>query len=136
MQLKQANKLSLEMLLRRRKTRECSASRERLVPLLICMTLESAVEEQEEKQRMQKRCHQCRFYRICRLTVVGGFFFVNSDQMPWCPKTSTTLLFGPICFCQELEHYGTVISKGSHEAPCIETMKQTGKCPSQCSIWY
>lgn len=63
------------MLLRRGKTRECSASREVLVPLLICMTLESAVEEQEEKHRMQKRCLQCRLYRIHRLTMVGGVFF-------------------------------------------------------------
>lgn len=51
MQLKQANKLSLEMLLRRGKTRESSASREGLVPLLICMTLESAVEEQNRRYR-------------------------------------------------------------------------------------
>lgn len=128
------------MLLRRGKTRECSASRKGLVPLLICMTLESAVEEQEEKQRMQKRCLQCRVYRMCRLTMVGGLFcvcvFKFLDQMPWCLKTSTTLLFSPICFCQRLEHYGAIISEGRHAAQCTETIKHMGECPSQCSIRY
>lgn len=74
------------MLLRRGKTRVCSASREGLVPLLICMTLESAVEEQEEKQRMQKRCLQCWVTECADLPWWVAFYFNSQIKCLGAPR--------------------------------------------------